>query len=64
MATWAKQPATHRGVNRPCEWYSSGAFALGGGLMPQFETKSPAITLALTAGEVRIASARAAGPPG
>ena len=64
MATWAKQLASHRGVNRRCGWYSSCGFSLGGGFMPRFETKSQASARALTVGDVRNASIRAAGPPG
>jgi hypothetical protein len=70
MATWTKHPASHRGESLRCGWYSAGALAhasralaLGGGLMPRFETKSQ--TSAFVRPDVANSiGVRAAGPPG
>jgi hypothetical protein len=63
MATWTIHTASHRGESLRCGAYSSGALALGGGLMPRFETKSQTSAFARpdVANSIGV---RAAGPPG
>ena len=64
MATWTKHPAPHRGESRRCGWYSSSAFALGGGFTSRGETKSQTGAVALPDVSENVAGIRAAGPPG